>query len=67
MVKTSGLGATIYEALLERGVVNEPADNVRRCIIDLSCDTIRVLVEVIGDEKLLSLGELLDGENAQEG
>lgn len=58
----------IYEALRAKGVVDTPAKDVRRCIIDLRPnEPARVLVETVGDEELLSLGDLLDGENAQEG
>lgn len=58
---------TVYAALRDRGAVDVPAEKVLRCIVDLRPgEPARVLIQQVGDEELLSLGDLLD-ERPEEG
>ena len=52
----------VYQSLFDKGLVSDPPDTVGRCIIDLrGGEPVRFLIERIGDERSLLLGELLDG------
>lgn len=58
----------VYQGLLDKGVVSDPPDSVRRCIIDIRAgEPVRVLIERVGGEELLSLGDLLDDVTTNEG
>lgn len=53
---------TVYQSLFDKGLVSDNPNEVVRCIVDLrGGEPVRILVERVGDERALSLGELLDG------
>lgn len=65
---TVPLSHTVYQGLVDKGLISADPKSVRRCIVDLRAgEPARILIERVGDERILSLGELLDGVTTEEG